>query len=67
VVDQRFRRSGIARGLVAAGELRLVGEGCHRICGLVTNAHEPAVSFWSAAGYRADPAMTRYVKMTPAG
>jgi ribosomal protein S18 acetylase RimI-like enzyme len=63
VVDERFRRGGMGRALVTAGEHRLAAEGCQRICALVTGEHEHAVRFWSAAGYTADPTMTRYLKM----
>jgi ribosomal protein S18 acetylase RimI-like enzyme len=63
VVDEGARRQGIALALVAAGERRLAARGCRRVCALVTDAHEHAVGFWTAAGYRADPTMTRHVKM----
>ncbi|HEU5157884.1 MAG TPA: GNAT family N-acetyltransferase [Streptosporangiaceae bacterium] len=63
VVDQRHRRQGIALTLVAVGERRLAERGCRRLCALVTDEHEHAVRFWAAAGYGADPAMTRHVKM----
>jgi len=63
VVDPCARRQGVALALVAAGEQRLAGLGCQRIGALVTDAHDHAVGFWSAAGYTADPTLTRYVKM----
>lgn len=63
VVDQRVRRQGLALALVAAGEERLTRLGCRRFSALVTDTHDHAVSFWTAAGYSADPTMTRYVKM----
>jgi ribosomal protein S18 acetylase RimI-like enzyme len=63
VVDRRHRRQGVALALVAAGERRLAERGCRRLCALVMDAHEHAVKFWTAAGYRGDPAMTRHIKM----
>ncbi|MCY3959467.1 MAG: GNAT family N-acetyltransferase [Chloroflexi bacterium] len=51
VVDQAYRRRGIAAALVREGERRLSELGARRIYAAVLAYEEPAVEFWRAAGY----------------
>jgi len=57
-----YRRRGIASALVAQGERRLRERGARRVTALVIAAEEPAVGFWSAAGYDRDRRVGRFVK-----
>jgi ribosomal protein S18 acetylase RimI-like enzyme len=57
-----FRRRGIARRLVAAGEARLRALGAPRVTALVAFEDADAGAFWEAAGYPRDPVMGRRVR-----
>lgn len=61
--DRRGR--GIARALVLAGEARLAELGCRRISLYAVVAHEPAVAFWRAMGYRHDQEDVRFAANLP--
>jgi GNAT superfamily N-acetyltransferase len=65
VVDPGYRRHGVARRLVEHGERQLADQGCVRISALVLRDERAATRFWSAAGYQAHDAMTRFVKTRP--
>jgi ribosomal protein S18 acetylase RimI-like enzyme len=60
-VHPAHRGQGVARSLVAEGEARLARRGCRRISLFAVAAHEPAVAFWKAVGYRPDPEEMRFV------
>jgi ribosomal protein S18 acetylase RimI-like enzyme len=61
-VARPHRREGIARSLVAEAERRSAEAGARRMSALVLGSDEGAASFWRAAGYLHDPAMTRFVR-----
>jgi ribosomal protein S18 acetylase RimI-like enzyme len=61
-VAPSYRRRGIGRRLVAAGEERLRALGAPRVTALVAFDDEAARGFWAAAGYGADPVMGRMVR-----
>jgi len=61
-VAPKFRRRGIGRALVAAGEARLRALGAPRVTALVAFDDEAASGFWEAAGYPRDPVMGRRVR-----
>ena len=56
------RRRGIARRLVVEAERRLQRVGAVRVGAVVITANPEAVGFWSAAGYRLDRTMRRFIK-----
>jgi ribosomal protein S18 acetylase RimI-like enzyme len=61
-VARPFRRRGVARRLVEAGEARLRALGAPRITALVAFDDEVARGFWASAGYDADSVMGRMVR-----
>jgi ribosomal protein S18 acetylase RimI-like enzyme len=61
-VDPSYRRQGIARRLVAAGEGHLRERGVTRVTALVEAADSVAAGLWDATGYRRDAAITRFVR-----
>jgi ribosomal protein S18 acetylase RimI-like enzyme len=60
-VAPAYRRRGIARQLVAAGEARLRALGARRLHIIVQEREEPARGFWQAVGYQ-PTAQLRFVK-----
>jgi ribosomal protein S18 acetylase RimI-like enzyme len=56
------RRRGIARALVAEVQKLFARQGVKRITALVEKEHEWAVGFWTAAGYRLDRRIVRFVQ-----
>jgi ribosomal protein S18 acetylase RimI-like enzyme len=61
-VAEPWRRRGVARRLVEAGEARLRERGAPRVTALVAFDDAAARGFWAAAGYEADPVMGRMVR-----
>jgi ribosomal protein S18 acetylase RimI-like enzyme len=61
-VMPEYRRRGIGRALVVAGEERLRAQGARRLSALVIESHDPAMGFWEAAGYSHDKRIGRFVK-----
>jgi ribosomal protein S18 acetylase RimI-like enzyme len=61
-VAPEFRRRGVARRLVTAGEERLRELGAPRVTALVAFDDEVAGGFWEAVGYARDPVMGRRVR-----
>jgi ribosomal protein S18 acetylase RimI-like enzyme len=61
VVDA-WRRRGIGRRLVEAGEARLRARGAPRITALVAFEDAEVRAFWESVGYAADPVMGRMVR-----
>jgi ribosomal protein S18 acetylase RimI-like enzyme len=59
-VHPGFRRSGIARALVADAERWLAQQGAKRVTALVEHAHGLATGFWEGIGYEPDPRIRRY-------
>jgi ribosomal protein S18 acetylase RimI-like enzyme len=57
-----WRRRGIARRLVEAGEARMAALGAPRVTALVAFDDAAARGFWEAVGYAADPVMGRMVR-----
>jgi ribosomal protein S18 acetylase RimI-like enzyme len=64
-VKMEFRRQGVARRLVAAGESRLRALGARRISVLVWRDHRRAVGVWRSAGYSHEEGTGRFVKTIP--
>jgi ribosomal protein S18 acetylase RimI-like enzyme len=61
-VAVEWRRRGVARRLVEAGEARLLALGAPRVTALVAFDDAVARGFWAAAGYGADEVMGRMVR-----
>jgi ribosomal protein S18 acetylase RimI-like enzyme len=61
-VAKPWRRRGVARRLVEAGEARLRALGAPRVTALVAFDDTAARGFWGAAGYEADEVMGRMVR-----
>ena len=61
-VAEPWRRRGVARRLVEAGEARLRELGAPRITALVAFDDAVARGFWASAGYEADREMGRMVR-----
>jgi ribosomal protein S18 acetylase RimI-like enzyme len=61
-VAPAFRRRGLGRRLVAAGEERLRAAGAPRVTALVAFDDEAARGFWGSVGYDADAVMGRMVR-----
>jgi ribosomal protein S18 acetylase RimI-like enzyme len=57
-----YRRHGIARALVAAGERRLRALGATRIATFVVTTDDIPSAFWAACGYQAQTGRRRFVK-----
>lgn len=61
-VDPAYRGKRIAQRLVERTEARLRKRGATRIGALVFADNKLGQRFWRAAGYRREPAITRFVK-----
>jgi ribosomal protein S18 acetylase RimI-like enzyme len=61
-VADGWRRRGIGRRLVEAGESRMAALGAPRVTALVAFDDASARGFWEAVGYAADPVMGRMVR-----
>jgi ribosomal protein S18 acetylase RimI-like enzyme len=61
-VAPAWRRRGIARQLVEAGEASLRARGAPRVTALVAFDDEAAGAFWEAVGYPRDPVIGRRVR-----
>jgi ribosomal protein S18 acetylase RimI-like enzyme len=61
-VAEGWRRRGIGRRLVEAGEARMEALGAPRVTALVAFDDAAARAFWEAVGYAADPIMGRMVR-----
>jgi ribosomal protein S18 acetylase RimI-like enzyme len=61
-VRPSHRGRGIGRALVAEGEARLRRRGARRVSLFAVEAHQGAVSFWHALGYRPDHDDLRFVR-----
>jgi ribosomal protein S18 acetylase RimI-like enzyme len=57
-----WRRRGVARELVRAGEARLRARGARRITALVVAADEVATSLWASVGFAFDEDVARFVR-----
>jgi ribosomal protein S18 acetylase RimI-like enzyme len=64
-VAPEWRRRGIGRALVAAGEARLHALGARRVTALVGRGDEHARGFWEAVGYPYDENVARHVRNLP--
>lgn len=62
-VDPGWRRRGIARALVQAGEDRLRSLGAIRLTAVVSGEEPPALAFWAAMGYDRQLDMDRFIRM----
>jgi ribosomal protein S18 acetylase RimI-like enzyme len=60
-VAPNYRRQGIARRLVAAGEAHLRERGVTRVTALVEADDSIAAGLWEATGYGRDAAIARFV------
>lgn len=63
-VTPRYRRTGIARRLVAEISTILFAKGAIRIAALVEHEHQWAIDFWDSVsdlGYEHDPKFTRFI------
>jgi ribosomal protein S18 acetylase RimI-like enzyme len=61
-VASAWRRRGIARQLVQAGEAGLRARGAPRVTALVAFEDAGVRAFWASVGYEADPVMGRMVR-----
>jgi ribosomal protein S18 acetylase RimI-like enzyme len=57
-----YRRRGVARALVDEGERELRALGARRLAAIVVLARDPAVGFWTAAGYEHQAGNGRFTK-----
>ena len=61
-VHPEYRRRGIGRALVEAGEARLTEQGAKRITALVEEKSASATAFWSSLGYEIEPGILRFFR-----
>jgi ribosomal protein S18 acetylase RimI-like enzyme len=61
-VRPEHRRAGVARALLTAADERLASLGARRVDALVVDGNEQAEQVWSAAGFRLQTGMRRWVK-----
>jgi ribosomal protein S18 acetylase RimI-like enzyme len=61
-VDPSYRRNGLGRSLVTAGEDRLRRLGARRLSLFAVAAHPAASAFWPALGYQLDTEDVRFVR-----
>lgn len=57
-----YRRRGVGRRLVTAGEARLRARGATRIDAAVRDEELGSGEFWVAVGFRRDPGVSRFAK-----
>lgn len=57
-----YRRIGIGRALLVAGERSLLERGAARINTYAIKAEDAAIGFWNAVGYDADDRTRRFAK-----
>jgi ribosomal protein S18 acetylase RimI-like enzyme len=62
-VDPRWRRRGVARSLVRAGEARLERHGAVRLTAIVASDEVAARSLWQSLGYTRQSKRSRFVRM----
>jgi len=62
VVHPEYRRDGVGRTLVRAGEEHLRSQGATRITALVAFDDPVATAFWNSVGYPRDPQIGRCVR-----
>jgi ribosomal protein S18 acetylase RimI-like enzyme len=55
VVEPRWRRSGVATGLVAEARARAQTQGAHKIDATVNFDNGPAIAFWEGQQFEQDP------------
>jgi ribosomal protein S18 acetylase RimI-like enzyme len=58
-----WRRRGVARTLVEAGEARLLELGARRVAAVAISEHEHATGFWRSMGYEPDERLLRFARM----
>ena len=61
-VRPEYRRRGIGRALVEAGDERLRAHGARRVTALVAREEAAAAGLWRTAGYEEDEFVVRYVR-----
>jgi ribosomal protein S18 acetylase RimI-like enzyme len=62
-VHPEWRRRGIARALVRAGEDRLAAVGAVRLTAIVASEERAAMALWQAVGYERQAERSRFVRV----
>lgn len=63
-VQPRARRLGVARQLIARGELWMAEQGLSQACTYTAAHNWPLQQLYEALGYRLDPAENEFVKLS---